>query len=293
MKHFLSRFLLAFVLISHAMLGHASDSEEEEQQKMLADSLIYQAYFGDAASTRELLRKGADPNTRDEHDWPVLAVAADRSDKQAYPIAYALIRAGADINAGHERNYPIINAIKNKNASLVALLVSEDVHLRVRGPDGLTAYQNAQKMKHPAILYFLEKEFFEQAQTQKFLRSKLHLRQLTSQYAFHHCAFQYWGFYLRSKQDQDMDEDAIRERMRKYAYAAQAIGERAAQYFPEIYRKEYDAIADKQRNYISEQLNKMISNRNRRQQGVGKISDLLKRCNINLTPEYFHAIAVK
>jgi len=259
----------------------------------LNDTLIYHTYFGQATSVQQALTKGADPNTRDEHGWPALAAAADRSDKEAYPIAKALIEAGADVNAAKDRNYPLLNAIKNENEKLVALMVAADVNLRVKNIEGVSVYSIAKKLGNPKIIYQIEKELMEQAQTQTFLRGRQHLKQLTTQYAFHHCAFQYWGYYLRSKQDKNVDETLVKNRMQLHANDAAAIGQRAAQYFPTIFQSKYEQIASTQRESVSKTLNDMISNRNRRRLGVGTLKDMFKRCHLNKTPAYFHAIAAR
>lgn len=261
--------------------------------KALSEALIYHVYFGKAAAVQNLMDKGADPNTRDEHGWPALAAATDRNDSQAYPIAKILIDAGADVNASHNQNYPLLNAIKNNRAPLVALLVAADANLRIRSPEGVPVYNVAKKLNNPDIIYYLEKQLFEEAQTQSFLRSKRHLKQLTSQYAFHHCAFQYWGYYLRSKQDKNMDEEALKNKMRKHAAKASAIGERTLRYFPKVFEEKFNEVAANQRKHISQTLNEMISNRNRRVQGVGKPKDMLKRCHLKRTPAYFHAVALQ
>jgi hypothetical protein len=283
--------ILLLVLFSFFTLIRPAFSTDESQ-KALRDAMIYHAYFGNAEGMRRALSKGGDPNTKDEHNWPLLAVAADRSDDQAYPISYLLLKAGANPDIAKDLHYPLINAIKNNNAPLVALLVADDANLRIYGPDGISAYKLAKKYNNPKIVYYLEKQFFEEAQTQQFLKSRLHLKQLTTQYAFHHCAFQYWGFYLRSKQDKDMNVEAIKNRMRFYANGASELSKRAAHYFPTVHEQKFDAIAEKQRDRIGNELNAMISNRNRREQGVGSIPDLILRCNLISTPDYFHAIAL-
>ena len=287
MKSRLSIALLVSFLTLFVMLPKSYASQE------LDKALIYHTYFGSLKDVERMLEKGASPNATDEHGWPVLAIAADRSDKQAYPIAKILVRKGADVNAAHERNYPLLNAIKNNNEPLVALLVSEEANLRARGPDGTPLYSTAKKLKNPTILYYIEKRLFEEQQLRSFLNSTKHLKQMSQIYRFDHCAFQYWGYYLRSKQDKDMKIEQIKDRMRQHAFRASATGERIAQYFPQFTEEKLKSIATKQRQYVSKLLNDMISNRNRRAKGVGKIKDMAKRCYLSKTPTYFHAEAIR
>ena len=89
-----------------------------------------------------------------------------------------------------------------------------------------------------------------------------------------------------------MDEEAIKDRMRQHAAAASEIGKRALRYFPDVYHEKFQNVAATERSYITNLLNEMISNRNRKLQGIGKVDDMLKRCHIDKTPAYFQAIAV-
>lgn len=279
--------LSSYVILLSAIFWVIPASANEQ----LNDALVYHAYFGKADAVIRTLKKGADANAKDEHGWPVIAVAADRSDGQAFAISYALIKAGANINIAKDGNYAIFNAIKHNNTKLVALLVSESANLNVTNQDGLTVMAAARKTGNKRIIEILDKRIFEEQQLLTFLSSTEHLKQITSEYGFHHCAFQYWGYYLRSKQDKGMNEDAIKGRMQHHANEAARVGRLALQYFPDIYNQHYDVIASKQREHISKTLNELISNRNRRVMGVGKIEDMFKRCNLKKTPLYFHAVA--
>lgn len=279
-------FYLCATLFAISSVGFSASANGE-----LNKSLIYYSYFGKADAVQRLLDQGADPNTLDEHGWPVIAVATDRTDGQALEISKALIKAGAEVNRAKGRNYAIVNAIKNRNVDLVAQLIYADANLRVKAPDGSNLMTFAKKKGNQEILEIVTKRVLEQRQFFEFLQSKMHIKQLTSQYGFHHCAFQYWGYYLRSKQDKNIDEEKIKDHMRYHANEATKIGRRALQFFPDVYNKQYDLIAGKQRKELTENLNKLISNRNRRIKGVGKTADMFKRCQLNKTPTYFHNIA--
>lgn len=245
----------------------------------LDESLIYHAYFGEGKDVERLLKKGANPNARDEHGWPALAIAADRSDKEAYPIAKALVDAGADVNYGVNGHYPIIGAIHNNNADTVRALLAERVNLAIRDEKGRTIMQLAREASNPLIYYYLSKIKQEEQQLQKFLRSNTHLRQILLQYTFHNCAFQYWAFYLKSQQDKNINEQSLRQRIKEHARIVSDTGTRGASFFPSIYQNSFGTITTETRDSIFNELNSMISNRNRRSQGVGKVTDMKKRCD--------------
>lgn len=279
MQYVLSMFISLCYTLAFSYNAQALDP--------LNESLVYHTYFGKVEEIQKLLVKGADPNTRDEHYWPVLAIAADRSDEQSYPIAKALIEAGAELDIGHQRNYPLINAIRNRNVPLIRLLVSQGANLMVKDSDGNSALSLARETRNHEIIDPLEKQLLEEEQTQIFLRSARHLWQITQQYAFHNCAFQYWGYYLQSNQDADMDENAVKDKIQYHARKIAALGRRALRYFPTTYRSKFDRIASDERQKITRELDDMISNRNRRRKGVGSLQDQLKRCGIEQSPLHY------
>lgn len=268
MRRSLLQLFLLFTLISSPLWADP-----------LGEALIYHTYFSGPSEVRRLLEKGADPNTKDTHGWSALAIASDRSDENATAIASELIAKGADINAGNGSNYPIINAILNKNAALVALLVAHEANLSVRDAKGSSVFALARKMENPDIIYYLDKRVFEEKQLQTYLYSNVRLRQITERFAMENCQFQYWGFYLQSKQDKDMDEAALTKRIQGHATRAAELGRAGEPYFQALQEKGLTTLATNSRTPIYTELNDMISNRNRREQGIGTEADMKKRCD--------------
>jgi len=284
----MNRYLSSLVLFLTTLCGAWAAQANDE----LNDALIYHAYFGNAQAIEKLIQKGADPNTKDEHGWPLIAVASDRNDGHALPISTVLINAGADINVAAKKNYPIFNAIKHKNKDLVALFIAHNINLKVTNPRGMTVQEAAAKTSNRDIIDIISQRVFEEDQANTFLKSKQHLIQLTSRYRFHHCARNYWGYYFRSKQDKDMNKAEIRTRIRHHSTQASLVARNAQRYFTAAYNQHYDVIASEQRSYINDMLNELISNRNRRVMGVGQMKDMLKRCYIIKTPAHFHSTAI-
>ncbi len=244
----------------------------------LDNSLIYHVYFGNAYDVKRLLKKGANPNATDEHHWPALAIASDRTDEQATSIAAALIEAGADVNTAYKDNYPIINATKNNNHELVRLLLIKEANPYVRNSKGQTPHSIARDKGYSEILYYLDKLAIEQQQIAQYLKSPTHLRQILDKFMFNNCAFTYWSFYLNSGQDKNVDKKYINAIMHNHALTAIEAGRKGLQYFPNIFVNPLSRLANKARNAIYNELNSMISNRNRRVNGVGTESDMYKRC---------------
>ena len=249
------------------------------QADALSESLIYHTYFGTAQEVQRLLDKGADPNSKDEHGWTALAIATGRNDANALPIATALIAKGADINAAVGRNYPLVNAIINKNGPLVSLLVAHDVSLQILDEKGNSMLQLAKAMGDQDVIYYIDKRLFELEQTKTFLYSGQHLWQIARRYIFENCAFQYWAFYLKSEQDKGkFDEAAMKKRISDHAAKAQQEASFGSHYFKVFQGANAQTLTTSARQMIYEQLNVMISNRNRRENGVGTEKDFDKRC---------------
>ena len=248
-------------------------------ESALNESLIYHVYFGKAEDVKRLLYKGANANARDEHQWSALSIATDRSDGQAFPIAKLLVEAGANVNVMIDGQYPIITAIHNNNAELVKLLILHGANIDVSDDKGRTVERLAREAKDSRIADFISKIKIEEQQLLAYLRSRTHLRQIVERFAFNHCAYQYWGFYFKSGQDKNADRIKIEGRLRKYAREMKDSSTRAATFFPQIYSGLFQDVQSETRRLVYDQLNNMISNRNRRAQGVGTEKDFHKRCD--------------
>jgi hypothetical protein len=93
-----------------------------------------------------------------------------------------------------------------------------------------------------------------------------------------HCQFEYWRFYLKSKQDKNMNEAALLQRLKDYMKEISLLTMQGAPYFSTFRDGKHNEIATGIRTTIYEELNEMISNRNRRENGVGTEADASKRC---------------
>lgn len=262
------------VILCVAAVGFSSAAMAGQLEK----ALIYHAYFSSAVEVINLLDKGADPNAKDEHGWTALAIAADRADIQSTAIAHALIAKGAKVNEAVGRNYPLMNAIKNKNAPLVSILLQNKVNLAIADEKGNTPLALAKKMKNPTVIYYLEKRIFELAQLQAYLYSKEHLYQINQRFVTANCEYQYLSFYLKSEQDSAMDKTAITKRINKTASIISKSAAEGARYFPTYQGGNANTFGGNIRNAIFTELNGMISNKNRRENGVGTMKDMRKRC---------------
>jgi hypothetical protein len=245
----------------------------------LAYSLIYHVYFGKSTEVQRLLEKGADPNAKDEHGWTALAIASARSDiAEATAISSLLIEKGAQLNVKSGDSYPIFNAILNKNAPLAAVLLEHEVDLKVLDAKGQSVLAIAKKMEEQTIIYYLEKKYFEEEQLRTYLTSQLRYQQLMRKFTLANCYFQYWSFYLSSKQDEKMDEAALRTRINGFVSEISTVAAVGSPHFTSFRSESLNPFAANVRKAIFAELNDMISNRNRKANGVGTEADAVKRC---------------
>lgn len=86
-----------------------------------AETLIDAACAGDARGVLSMLRKGVDPNTRDENGYPVIALAALGGHLTSVA---ALVHAGADVNLPDgEGNTPLRWAAEQGRLEVAAFLL--------------------------------------------------------------------------------------------------------------------------------------------------------------------------
>lgn len=107
-----------------------------ERQSATDELLEAAAAPGDAA-VREYLRRGADPNTRDERTgFTPLMVAATAGN---LPAALALLHAGADVHArGRDGATPLLMALPSGNQALATALIAAGADVNARRADGTT-----------------------------------------------------------------------------------------------------------------------------------------------------------
>jgi len=92
-----------------------------DQTETEIEGLIDAACYGDAREVNRLMRKGHDPNTRDEHGFPILALAAVGGHTKAIAV---LLRSGADINAtDQDGNTPLRFAAEEGRVDAAAFML--------------------------------------------------------------------------------------------------------------------------------------------------------------------------
>ncbi len=268
-------YLALLLLLAHAVPpAHAQGAAPDPTK-----DFVYLISFGRADDVKLLLARGANPNGFNEKGWPLIAVAAARRDKEALPIVQVLVDAGANVNSADAGlNYPIFSAIKNDNLEMVNYLLTKNVNFHLKNSAKLTPRQVAEREGNKPIASLLSEAERREEELYRQLRSPQHKAELLGWYAFFNCAIQYNNFYLLSKQDPaEQVEAGVKARIESNKMQLTKVMNDLYTLF-QIQAGQLKPVANDTKKRINEQLNGMISNRNRRKLGVGTDGDLEKRC---------------
>lgn len=261
--------------VSPAPLG---DSTEIFLKGDIQQELIYRTTFGRADDIRILLKKGADANTRNEQGWPVLAIAADRTDDEALKLVQAFIEGGANPNlADDTKNYPIINAIRNGQTEIVAYLLQSGADFHIKDSRNRALIDVAHSTNHKQIIALIQKAIDDEQARFAHERSPERLRLLSEEYALSNCAYQYYSYYKLSGQD-PLKAALIQQEIDKYRENIASTSGQMVALFPWVKTEYYKHLSEPPIKAIFKELDEMISNRNRRAKGVGTEQDMNRRC---------------
>ena len=114
------------------------------------ERLINSACAGDAREVHRLMRKGLDPDTRDENGYPIVALAAVGNHVKTIAV---LLRAGADANAtDNEGNTPLRWAAEEGRLDAVGFLLEMGAEPNQPNTYGYTPlYWATENCKHAVV----------------------------------------------------------------------------------------------------------------------------------------------
>lgn len=264
-------FLLFALLLGGQPVRAASIYDKE---------LPYKVRFGQATDVEILLEKGADPNQMNESGMPLVAVAASRTDGLAVPILRALIKAKANVNdGGFSKQYPIIIAARRGDAELMSFLLNEAyADFNVQDPNGAFPRDIAEHNGYLDLVAMIDAIQDERAKTLQDMYSPERRNQLIRELLFSSCGHNYMHYYFSTKQD-DIPKEKQAEALELYKGRMVA----ALNDLQQIFQMDQTALlslATDASKRIFNELEALISNRNRRKHGVGKPEDLEKRCGL-------------
>ncbi len=250
----------------------------QSYQKALQEELIYRINFGRADDIKILLERGASPNTSNDQGWAAVAIAADRTDAEGPKIVQVLVEGGANINVADKTgNYALINAARNNNSELVKYLISKGADYNVKDARGHSVLDIAKSTSNQAIISLIQQKVDEEEARKAALSSPENFVKLAENYTTGSCAYQYYQYYYKSGQDPER-ADETRAKIVSLQGSLRDISKQFVAYFPRTSSQYLTKISQAAMQNVYDQLDAMISNRNRHHKGVGTDEDMHKRC---------------
>lgn len=261
--------IIGIVLMLFSLPAMAASDYDKE--------LLYRIRFSSPQDIKLLLDSGANPNAENEQGIPALTAVQARTDNQIFPIIKLLVEKGADINnGGTAKKPPLVEAAATGDMKLVQYFVGEKkANPRVRDMQNYDAVTIAKQNGKKEIADYITQVIM----SEKPLKPKTpeYKAQQTRLLGYNTCARQYSSFYYASKQD-PIPEDVQMKTLGEYETAMRS----AAGDLFQVFSVPVTALTEYQKKIASamaQELNALISNRNRRANGVGKEGDLKKRCD--------------
>ncbi|MBN8530354.1 MAG: ankyrin repeat domain-containing protein [Alphaproteobacteria bacterium] len=265
--------LLVLFAASHAL------ALEPTQRREVDDALIYRSAVGRADDIKILLERGANPDTRNDENIPVIAIAAERWDNEAAGIVIALVEKGAEFAYADEPKFnPLIIATRLGNTDIVKYLLGKGANYYVRDERGRPLVDIATQAKREEARALIQAAINADLERKRAERSLDNLNKFVKQFSYDNCAVQYLRYYLSSEQESIADPATYNARIQTLMNDIAQTNGKLREIF-NIRVEDSKKVSTRSIDYIFKELEDMVSNRNRRAQGFGKEEDLAKRCN--------------
>jgi len=241
----------------------------------LDDELIYRINFGSTDDLKLLLGRGANPNAHSTQGDPALTVAIGRNDKEAIAMVKLLLDKGANPNISDKSGmYPIIQAAQNAQGEMVTDLIAKGADVHAVSVTGASLIDIARKT---GVAKPIQDVLDKEEAYARSLRTPERFREIIRLYAFHSCSYQYWNYYLSSRQDTAQDAETQKKITGSKTTLAKLL-EQIQKYYPSTRTEDLQHISDDSAQKVYDALDAMVSNRNRAEHNIGREDDAKKRC---------------
>lgn len=242
------------------------------------ENLIYHANFGEPAKIAELLHQGANPNAISTEKWPVVSLAALRADDKGFAIVKLLVEAGADLNVRDANGEtPLMNAISINNADMVKYMIERGADFHAVNQEGRTVQQFALHYGNERIAFLVSEAIRLEEKRIREGRSRKRMYRMLDDYIYYTCAYQYIAYNKATAlYDKERLEDI--DRLQEQVYSRIGNAQVELEHNFRMKATDVNSIGANVGQQIFAQLEALISNRNRKRLGVGKDTDLDKRC---------------
>ena len=244
----------------------------------LGKDLVYRTAFGRAGDVQILLDQGANPQSRNIADVPVLLIAIARKDAEAPKIVESILKAGANVNSVSKTgDVAVLEAVKNGRPDILQILIDHHAVLSVvHDVDGSDLLSIAEARGNLDIVKILNAGLENEKDKFQSLRSEENFINLIQQYAFLSCANEYLNFYI-SDQPKNINMVAFSDVISGNSNEIADIGGQIKMLF-KTSNAELQQIQSAARGEIVGRLNNYETNENRALNGVGTDDDLNGRC---------------
>lgn len=248
------------------------------QTHSLDDELIYRINFGSSEDVRVLLEKGANPNTKTTHSESALLVAMERSDAETTEMARLLVEKGADIEEPDKAgNTPIVSAIRYKEPKVVKILLAKGADYRVRTSENMSLIDYAKRFGDAESVQAIQELLDRDGAYEASLRTPERFKDIIHTYALASCSYQYWSYFMNSRQDPSRDVE-VGKRVTSIKRALADMVMQIQKYYTSTSMDVLKKISTRAVNGIFREMDAMISNRNRIENGIGREEDARTRC---------------
>lgn len=249
-----------------------------QAQSQLNADLVYEAAIGTGDRAAALLAKGANPNAKDADGVFALSLAANRTDDEALGVVKALVESGAKLEVEDQSfETPLMNAIAVGNMDMVQYLLAKEADIYAVSRSGKTVLSQAEWAGNDEILALIQRTMEENAENARESVSQKRMNKLLDDFLYKNCTYQYMVFYKESGQDA-LDEAAYQQQIDDMLSTIQySYGE--LQRFFNYEAQNLDKMAKTTQELIFNEMENLISNRNRRKHGIGADGDMERRCD--------------
>lgn len=265
----------------------------------LDEDLIYHANFGEAEKIKSLLEAGANPDAIGEDGWPAISLATMRSDKEGEKIVHLLVEAGANLNVRDANGEtPLMNAISINSPALVKYMIERGADFHAISTSGRNVQAFSQHYANEDVSALIEEAIRLENQRIAEGRAPKRMYRIMDDFIYYNCAAQYIAYNKAQKMYPETDMERINQ---LFSQVMSKVGNAEVELEYNFFVKKIrlKRIQEQTQQSIYDELEALISKRNRIKHGVGTDTDLDKRCKKILVqwrdayPEYENQGAMK
>lgn len=273
-------FIRSFVLTPFAIMSLAVICLTTQAFALtkLDEDLIYHSNFGTAEKIQSLLAAGANPNATGEDKWPAVSLATMRGDAEGEKIVHLLVAAGGDLNLRDANGEtPLMNAISINSATLVKYMIEHGADFHAISTNGRNVKTFADHYGNKEVSALVSEAIRIERQRIEEGLSPKRLHRMMDDLIYYSCALHYIA-YNKVQNIYPAAKLKIVDPQLSQVTAKLSNAEVELEHNFLVEKRTLESINQQVRQHIIDDLEALISTRNRIKLGVGTDADLDKRC---------------